>query len=866
MELHLKSASRRISKKGDPDMDKSPDYSKTKSFLLYSYRSLKVNRRSYTVLFLSILCMVLMSSNLIIYNSSVSNAEDQAVKNEYGTYHARFTGMDMKTSESIGLTGSVKRSVEFCYLTTVKNPNPDSDIKEAKLGVLRGSVDDLGFTTLEGEIPSYGEIMISESLSRAFSVYTGDEITFGEVGYVDRIEDLTFKVSGIYGGAKALQNYIITSEDTVDALINVGVTDLENGKRPERQFLLVDKFVVYKSNMRGMIDKYTAETMDLLKIKADDEQSDRNSRAAYQNTEYVSLKKFYQKPAFLITMLMSIIPAAVAMLVFITLDIHKSMKELSVLSMIGTTPKQFFRMLLLKYFYIYLIAFPAGLTLSAVLIKLLCVICDGMNYNENIMLDFHISPLAVAILFVLCLAILGGITLFISKKTTAGTYTEMLSGANDMNNIFVQRTSGSLLKEGKRDLRLASIFFVRNRNVNAMFCAVIAVIMAIITYFTVVLSQEVGNIPVKVDRSDYTVVGDTLRNSGVSTLDDEIIGALQSIDGVERVILSYGEYETYKGKRAGVYIDPSVIVSKPKETLYGNIQKSGHTNAIVIGEEHDQMELLYGQYVVSGDLADLYTVENSVAIFVHQWANNGNYYRAGDQIELKAAYEIDDRTGEVTEYTSYEIYTIAAVLYDRHDEYENVDVMRVLASPEVYSRLMFMDAPYKAGVVLHDNSEEGLAAALSDIRDVCSEYDLKYTNMRDEYLRSRTAMYSSVIFYIILWIALIAIQILMLGSLTGFMLRSRQGYIKTLYMLGSSDKKLFRICGTEILLSGALCAVLGVLLSLAVVIVYILSVRTVMNAYVGWIIAASILFSVLLSLGVPYLTSFMFFKKQKYMS
>ena len=73
-------------------------------------------------------------------------------------------------------------------------------------------------------------------------------------------------------------------------------------------------------------------------------------RSLYLNRSVVELKKFYDKPSFLITVLMSILPAGVAMLVFVTLDIFKSMKELSTLSMIGTTPKQFFNLLLVKYF------------------------------------------------------------------------------------------------------------------------------------------------------------------------------------------------------------------------------------------------------------------------------------------------------------------------------------------------------------------------------------------------------------------------------------------------------------------------------------------------------------------------------------
>ena len=837
--------------------DKSEIKAKKISYLLYSYRSLRVNRKSYIVLFISIICMVMMSSNLIIYNSSYSNGENETLRRQYGDYYVKVNGLSLSRSNAVDMLSYVKSSVTIPYLTKVSNPNESSSVSEVKLAVYNGSdMSKLYFSLTEGSLPSGNQLLINDTISRAFNIYTGDTVTLkvSYMAYTD--EEIMFTVSGMFDGSDCLDQYMFISDEFATQL-------LEGNDASE--YYLTDKYITFKSTFNGLVNRYTASLLTYLELVDSNSTASSAVREAYQNEAIVNMKQFYQKYSFLITIQLSIVPAAIAILVFITLDVFKNLKELSILSMLGTTPKQFLKMLFLKYFYIYIIAFPCGLAFSSALIGILCAVCDNMNYNEQIYLDFYISPLSVIIMFVLCLLILFWLTYFISKKTTSGTYAEMLSGANSANNIFVQRTSGKLLQPGRRERKLSMLFFVRNRNMNALFCAVIAVLIAVMTYFTSVLSQTVGNMPVTIDRGDYSLTGDSVRDTASTTISAEAIAEIEALDGVKRVVSSYSEYSSYAGSRPKVYIRQNKTISKVKTGLVGTLQKTGTLRARVISEEYDRAELLYGQYVVSGDLASLYDDSGSIAIFVHTWANSSAYYRAGDQIELAPAYELNETTENITSNTSYRIYTVGAVLYDPFDEYESTSLVSFLAGSELFSELTGIDSPTRLDIVLEDESDEAMDALLPAIRDISKKYNFIYTNERTEYLKERSAVISSVMFYIILWATLAFILVLMLVSMTEFMLGSHKGNIRTIYMLGAKKKYLFGVCGTEMFACGVCSAAVGILLSLLVIAAYSAVVATVTNGYTVAIMVSAVVFSCALAVLIPYLTSYNYFRREKFL-
>ena len=828
---------------------------KIKSYLLYSLKSLKLNKQSYLVLFISILCMVMMSSNLIIYNSSQSNGENEMIRQTYGTYHARFTGINYKKAHQAELSDHVKRYTEIKYLTKVDNPNTASSVKNAKLAVYDGQLQDLNFNIKEGETPEKNELLISKTLSTAMDVYVGDKITLN-VDYTDKNEDITFVISGVYDGAEALKYYAFISEDMFAALLS---------DRDESEYCSYDVYIVFDSNSRAIIKSRITSMIADLQISVDKQLTYQQQREPFYNKEYVEMKRFYEKPIFILTMLINIIPSAAAIFVFILLDIFKFMNELSILSMIGTTPKQFFKILALKYFFIYLIAFPCGLALSAGVIGTLCAVCSNMNYNELIYLKFNISPLAVMLLFVMCLLILLILTYVISKKTTSGTYYEMLSKSASVNNIFVQKTSAGILKEKKRKTRIALLFYARNRKKNLLFTAVICVLAGVVTYFSLIISQRIGNIPVSIDRGDYTVSGDTVKNSASSTVSKEAYDALLDIEGVKRIISSYFEYPGYDGSRPVCYIKPSKILSKPASFhSAGKIQKQLNTRAVILSEEPDRAELLYGDFVVSGSLDSLYDGTGKVAVFVHAWADDENYYRAGDIIEIKPAYETDERTGEITQYTSYRTYEIGAVLFDRNDEYENVNIVRFLTDRDLFAELTGISDPAEVSLVLEDGAYES-GSAITAIREICKEYDFKYEDVHTLFNRQKAAVKATVAFYTVLLTAAVFILVLMLISLSGFVFGSNADTIKTVHMIGADKKSLDSVFGTESLITGLVNAAASVLISLFVIIVYASFVNIIYNAVTVAVIVSSIAFIAIITAAIPALYAKRYFAKEKYL-
>ncbi len=833
--------------------------SERKSFLVYSLKSLLVDKRAYMMLFISVVCMVVMSMNIIIYNSSVSRGENDTVIRQYGDYHAAFKQIDKETSLYIDMYGHIGQIANVTTVCKVANPNKASDISSATLAGYTDGLGSLYINVESGSYPQDGQIMISDEISRAFSLYVGDK-TGIRVRYSGYVQDKDYTVCGIFSSAQAARGYIFISQGELDSILSI---DTYSGSP------LYDKYVSYDTDFAPKIKRHTDEIIEYMRKNAqdeeekedaqyeDEEESKEEIRSLYLNTAVVSLKKFYQKPSFLITMVMSVLPAAVAMLVFVTLDIFKSMKELSVLSMIGTTPKQFFKLLISKYFVIYLASFPVGVILSAVVIKILCVVCGRMNNNEKIYLAFHIDGAAVCIMFAMCLAILGGITYYVSQKTTAVSYTKMISASNDVNNIFVANSANRLLSGGKKLRTIGVTFFVRNRRVNTMFCVVMAVLMGIFSYFSMVLCQQVGSIPVAVDRGDFTIVGDEAIGVQFSTIDDSTVDKIENINGVKRVIKSYYVTDYYDEVIPLIRLNPAKIISKPKTKLTATLQKSYITDVLAMSYEQDRAEFLFGRYVVSGSLDNVFNNEGSVAIFVHDWQNSSDYYRVGDTVDLRASYVTEN--GAAVRNYEYKKYTVGAVLYDPLDKYENIDVVRILSDTETFKTLTYMTEPAMLEVVLENNTDEEMTRVGEILRGICKTDAVRYTDSKTEYLQNKAQMISSVMFYGILWIIILCIVVMLLITMTDYLLVSNSQTSKTLNMIGCGANGLFKIFGTEFFCCGSLSAIMGILLSIVMIIAYSSFASIPYNGYIYAILTASVAIPSVLCTCIPLAVSKRFF-------
>ncbi len=842
-------------------MRKDEIKSERKSYLLYSRKSLFVNKRSYIILFISVICMVVMSMNIIIYNSSVSNGENETVLHKYGNYHAYFKGIEKEDSLFIDMYEHLGASANVKTVCPVANPNTASEISYATLAGYNNSLDCLYIKCENGDFPSIGQIMISDDVSRAFSLYVGDTAEV-RVRYSGYVIDKQYTVSGIFSGAESSLGYMFISEDELQSILDI---DSYSGSPT------IDKYIRFDTDNSAKIMRYTDDIIEYIRDDLKDEEGKeleyydeekQEIRSLYLNRSVVELKKFYDKPSFLITVLMSILPAGVAMLVFVTLDIFKSMKELSTLSMIGTTPKQFFNLLLVKYFLIYIIAFPIGVVLSSLSIRLLCLVCDGMNNNEKIYLSYDIDTASVVIMFFLCLLILGGITYFVSNKTTSVSYTKMVSSSNNMNNIFVASSANLLLSGGKKLRTLGIAFFVRNRRVNMLFCVVIASLMAIFSYFSMVLSSQVGSIPVAVDRGDFTLTGDTAVGVQYSTIADVTAEKIESLDGVKRVMRSYYVTDFYGSASPLIRLSPIKSISKPERKVTSTLQKTFVTDLLAFSEEPDRAEFLYGRYVVSGSLDNVFDGSGRVAIFVHDWQDTADFYRAGDTVDLRASYITEN--GETVVNTEYESYTVGAVLYDRLDKYENIDVVRLLCDKDTFKTLTYLTEPACLEVVLEDNSPEAMEEMAKTLRQICKTDGMRYTDSRTEFLQSRTQMISSVIFYTFMWIIILCIVIMLLVSMTNYFLDSHQKTVSTVYMIGCGEKGLNGIFGTEFLTIGIVSAISGAVLSLIVMILYGSVVSIPYNGYIYAILICSVMIPSLLSVFIPPFVCRIYFKKGKH--
>lgn len=843
-------------------MKKSEIRSERKSYLLYSRKSLFVDKRSYIILFISIICMVVMSMNIIIYNSSVSNGENETVLRQHGNYHAYFKGIGKEESLFIDMYDHIGSTANVTTVCPVANPNKASEISYVTLASYTEELDCLYIECESGALPELGQIMISDDVSRAFSLYVGDKTTV-RVRYSGYVQDKEYTVSGIFSGAESSLGYMFISEDELQTILDM---DSYSGTPS------YDKYISFDTDNSAKIMRYTDEIIEYIREDAEDREDEEDEeyyeedkseiRSLYLNQSVVHLKKFYEKASFLITVVMSILPAGVAMLVFVTLDIFKSMKELSVLSMIGTTPKQFFKLLLAKYFLIYIIAFPVGVLLSSLSIRLLCLFCDGMNNNEKIYLSYNIDFASVIIMFFLCLAILGGITYYVSNKTTAVSYTKMVSSANNMNNIFVANSANLLLTGGKKLRTLGVAFFVRNRRVNSLFCIVMAALMAIFSYFAMTLSSQVGSIPVAVDRGDFTLTGDTAVGVQYSTIAEVTTEKIEALDGVERVMRSYYVTDFYDSVIPLIRLNPVKTISKPQRKVVSTLQKTFVTDLLAFSEEPDRAEFLYGRYVVSGSLDDVFDGSGRVALFVHDWKDTPDYYRAGDTVELRASYTTED--GKTVQNYKYEDYTIGAVLYDKLDEYENIDVVRLLCDKDTFKTLTYMTEPAQLEVVLQDNSPEAMEEMTKTLREICRTDGVRYTDSRTEFLQSRAQMISSVIFYVFMWIIILCIVIMLLVSMTNYLLNSHRGTISTVYMIGCGEKGLNAVFGTEFLTLGGVSALLGTLMSLIVMMVYGNFVSIPYNGYIYAILICSVALPALLCTLLPPTVCRLYFKKGKH--
>ncbi len=809
------------------------------SYLLYSQRSFSVDLKSYIILFITFICMIVMSCNIIIYNASLSKGENDTVTVKYGEFHTLLENVDNVKNDKINNFSYIKRSYDVCIIGSFSNSNTDSSFKTAKLGIHKNDMEGLYISVTSGTYPRLDEIMISEKISRAFSLQIGDTVNIN-VNYAGKAGQFPFVISGIFDGCEATDEYMFVSEQTGDAILNYSEF---------YQVCSYDKFILFDTDFKPYINKYTDELTSFLGTVPLTDSQGYSLRENYMNTEYVNLEEFYQKSGFTVTLLLSILPAAICILIFSFLDVSKSMRELSTLSMIGTTSKQFFFILISKYSVVYLVSFPVGILISSIITFVLTQFAKGLNTADEIFISYTLSPYAILILFILCYAVLCGVTFIVAKNTTSTSYTESLSVMSDMNNVFVRRTSLGLLKEKRRKFKLGLTFLVRNRRVNLMFCSVVGVIFAVFFYFSLLISQSMGNTVLPIERIDYSFVPDTLVSEELKTVPVTAINRLNNVAGVSKVVCTYEDKEN-----ADIFIQGDKHMSKPATSAVKTLEKLYMTDALLISEEYEQAQLLYGSYVRSGSLEDVYN-NGTIALFVHAYGKSGEYYQAGDSVRISTV----SSGGKFTDYT------VGAVIYMEHDEYENRDVVRILSDYGTFTELSGKTEPISVGVI----SDSTNASIESELLNICKDEKLYMVDEHSAFENQKEKMNASVLFYSLLWITVCLILIAIPFSLTKFLLSSSKNTLKTFNMVGTSDKELFKIFGVEFFFTGLISSAFGLILSVIVFFIYKnLSALTYTefysNTYTTLFLIISVVIGIVLTVSVPCVSALHYFKKGQY--
>ncbi len=813
------------------------------SYLLYAFRSLSVDLRSYTVLFLSLVCMIVMSCNIIIYNASLCKGENETVIKNYGEYHLLTENVNESSSLKIDQLDYVERSYNVCVLADIKNTNTSSALDTAKLAIHKKDMTGLYVNVINGVYPGIDEVMISQKTARAFSLTLGDTVDV-ELYYGNEEKSMSFPIVGIYDGCEEVDDYIFLNEETGAAIQDYDQYYL---------FCIYDKFILFNTDFKPYINKYTDE---VLGMTGNTELKDENGfsiRTDFLNNKYVDLEEFYEKPGFLITVLLSIIPAAVCIFVFSVLDVTKSMKELSTLSMIGTTSKQFFMILISKYSVIYAAAFPVGFLISSILMFLLILFSSGLNTVNEVYISYTVSFPAVLILFIFCYLILSAVTFFVAKNTSSTSYSDSLSVMKDMDNVFVRSTSAGILKPKGRKTKLGLIFSARNRKVNLMFSVVVGVIFSVFIYFALVISQSMGNTVLDKDTADYSFEPDKMVSSEVDFLSDQALSDLKNFSFTDRLDLSYIDRSAVK-----IFIEGDKHISKPQTSSIKTIEKLYTTDILLFSEGYERAEAMFGEYVVSGNLMDVYE-KGQVALFVHTWNDSNEYFHAGDTVRLSTP-RTDSRLKN---------HTLGAVIYIKNDEYENIDVVRLLVNSDTFTKFTDQKQPQKAGICLSDNVQADHDEIEKQLLNICKENSLVMTNEYELNEAEKEKMQSSVVFYSILGVSVLIILIIMPFALTKFLLESRKNTIRTFHMIGTSRYELLKIFGVEFIISGALSCLSGSILSAIVYFAYrglsnLTYTAFYFNSFTTVFMLCSYLAATVVCITVPFLSSYHYFSRGQY--
>ena len=793
-----------------------------KSYYHYPIRSFLRNKRAYVLLACSILCMVILCASVLIYYASSYEAEVETLRREVGPQHTEFYDLSPDAVPAYTDHDYIKDAQTIKLYASADNPDTFASFSQVYFTEYTKDAADYFYLKLtEGRLPeAFGEIIVSEDAERYFDCFALDEEQPVDIFVRGKYNSVTFKVVGVFSCASTASQYVFASEETALYLKSEDVY---------QQSYTTDVYLTFKGSNRTAIKANMQKLVDDLDMKAKDKEGNESAIGYEARNAMLSdlalIAPYYEGATMLLMFLFSILPAGVALAVFIYLDMQKNLRELATLTMIGASWKQIFRMQLLKYGAIFLAVFPFGIAGAAGLMYAVCRLTDAIS-PDKVFLWFRFDIGAMLILLFLSALILCGVVYYISKRMTSVAHADMLSAAHNASNIFVARTSNILFSENRILDRISVLFFTRNRGVNRLFCVVVILLVCIYSFFSQQITLEYKEAPDSdtMELVDFYLYGDAASSIVYDTMTTDTEDALEKLEHVTNIQRRMEISEFYS------YVDGLLIESDIEKQLVSNsvvngkfgtgnnyrVWKRNVTDVELIGADSDLLNMLIGGDVVAGTLDALYEDKDTIALVVHGWAGgNEKFYQEGDVLKLRTTWTEPDEEaedGECTMRSDWKEYTVGAVIYRPEDNaYE--DFITVYTSCELFSELAGIEDVYSYALQCDSDDEETLASVREALKPLEFEYKFTVTDIHEE-MRQAQAEAMHTVFYIALMQSFVLIvAVLLLIAMAHFMLEVRAPSMRAMYLIGAQHTQIFRMNIVEFLIASLVSSVAGIVLA-----------------------------------------------------
>lgn len=828
------------------------------SYYDYPLRSFLRSKRAYVLLACSILCMVILCASVLIYYASSYEADIEMLRRENGPQHTQFYDLDPAVVSDYVRGDYIRDYTTVNIYASADNPDEFASFSQIYFTDYSEETADYFYLKLEkGRLPeAFGEILVSAEAERYFSTLSLGEEKPVTILAFDRYNDVPFTVVGTFSSASAASQYVFCSEETVSYLRGNDDYVISYTTDVYLTFKGFDRTAI-KANMEKLI-------RDLNMVQTDKEGNKSEITYDVRNdmlSEVALIPPYYEGATMLIMFLFSILPAGIALVVFIYLDMQKNLRELATLTMIGATWKQIFRMQLLKYGAIFLAVFPFGIAGAAGLMYLVCALTQNIS-DDRIFLWFKFDWGAMLVLLLLSAAILCGVVYYISKRMTSVAHSQMLSAVHQSGNIFVAKTSDILFSENNILERISILFFTRNRGINRLFCIVVILLVCIYSFFSQQISIEYAEAPdsAEMELADFYLYGDSAVSIIYDTMTPDTqneIEAIEHVAGIQRRMEVSPYYE---------YVDEILVESDIEKQLVSNAVKNGQfgqtsnlrvwkrnvTDVELIGADEELLNMLVAKDVVSGSLENVYCNDNTIALVVHGWAgNNSKFYHEGDVLALRTSYtDYNDayEDGFMTIRTEWKEYKVGAVIY-RPEDNPYDDFITVYTTPELFSEITGIEDVYSYAVRCDSDDTEVLSAVREDLAALEIDWRFTVTDVHEELRLAQAAALHTVLFIAIMQSFVLIVAVLLLVAMAHFMLEVRAPSMRAMYLIGAQHTQIARMNILEFMIAAVLSSVLGIFASM---IIGLFNIANLSGALILFVLISMLLLTVV-NVAVPVL-------------